>query len=204
MFIVMTVDIVMGPLVTFAVFDIRKPSKELRKDLTIIVMLQVLALGGGLYTVFMARPAVLAFEVDRFRVTTAVAVAVEEFERAPKPFRSLTLTGPLLVSTRLPVDQERLDAVVKGAAGLDLGSRPSYWQPWDAQARASAVKAGKPLPSAPAMKSPTPEMLDAIARTGRPADQLLYIPMLARRTDWSVLIDKTTGDVVGFVPLDGF
>lgn len=200
LFLVMTVDVIMGPLITLAIFDIRKPTRELRRDLSIIVTFQLMALGGGLYTVFMARPAVLALEVDRFRVTTAVDVAVEEFPRAQPEFRSLSMSGPRLVTVALPTREQKYDAVMSGMAGLDLGSRPMFWREWGPEARRQTLKAGKPV--APLMSHATEELRDAIARTGMSVEQLLYLPMLARRSDWSVLVDKTTGDPVGFAPID--
>lgn len=200
LFLIMTVDVIMGPLITLAIFDVRKPLRELRRDLAIIVALQLMALGGGLYTVFMARPAVLALEVDRFRVTTAVDVAVEEFPKAQPDFRSLSITGPRLVTVALPTREQKYDAIMSGMAGLDLGSRPMFWREWGADARRQTIKAGKPV--APLMGQATEELRDAVTRTGKPVEQLLYLPMLARRNDWSVLIDKASGDPVGFAPID--
>ncbi|WP_431049155.1 TfpX/TfpZ family type IV pilin accessory protein [Roseateles sp. L2-2] len=200
LFLVMTVDVIMGPLITFAIFDIRKPLKELRRDLAIIVIFQLIALGGGLFTVFMARPAVLALEVDRFRVTTAVDVAVQEFPQAQPGFQSLSLTGPRLVTVALPTQEQKYDAIMAGMGGLDLGSRPMFWRAWGPEARQQTLKVGKSV--APLMATATDALREAVARTGKPADQLLYLPMLARRNDWSVLVDKTSGDPVGFAPID--
>jgi len=203
LFLLMTVDIVMGPLITLAIFNLKKPRTELRRDIAIIVVLQLCALGYGLYTVFQARPAVLALEVDRFRVTTAYDVVHEELPQAQEGFRSLSLTGPVLVNTARPKEEERLNAILLGLNGVDLGSRPSFWRPWDADARARTLKAGKPVSDwLRAHPEQADALKDAIDRTGRPAEQLLYLPMLARRTDWSVLVDKTTGDPVGFAPID--
>jgi hypothetical protein len=73
-FIIVAVDVVMGPLLTFAVFNRKKPMKELKRDLGIIVLLQVAALGYGLWTVFISRPVLLVHEYDRFRVVHAIEV----------------------------------------------------------------------------------------------------------------------------------
>lgn len=203
LFLLMTVDIVMGPLITLAIFDIRKPRTELRRDLSIIVVLQLCALAFGLHTVYLARPAVLALEVDRFRVTTAADVAEDELPKAPEGLRSVSITGPTLVDTRKPKAEESYDAIVQGMGGADLGTRPLFWRHWDDESRQRTLKAGKPLADWISQHpAQTSALQDAIERTGRPASQLLYLPMLARRTDWSVLVDKSTGDPVGFAPLD--
>ncbi|UXH78184.1 TfpX/TfpZ family type IV pilin accessory protein [Roseateles amylovorans] len=201
--LLVTVDIIMGPLITLAIFNINKPKAELRRDLAIIVVLQLAALIFGLHTVYAVRPAVLALEIDRFRVSTAIDIANSELDLAPDEFKTLSITGPRLVDTRAPKDEERYNAIVLGMNGVDLGSRPSFWKNWDESSRQRTLKFGKPLTD---WLSQHPSDLDklqpAIERTGRPASQLLYLPMLARRTDWSVLVDKTTGDPVGFAPID--
>lgn len=48
--LLVAVDIVIGPLLTFVVFDRRKPRAELRRDLAIVVALQVVALSFGLHS----------------------------------------------------------------------------------------------------------------------------------------------------------
>jgi len=44
----------------------------------------------------------------------------------------------------------------------------------------------------------------AIAETGLPEDRLGYLPLLARRADWVVLVDVSNGRIVGYAPFDGF
>ncbi len=203
LFLLMAVDIVMGPLITLAIFNIKKPRTELRRDLAIIVVLQLAALTYGLHTVYLARPAVLALEVDRFRVVSAVDVAEEELTKAPAGMQDLSLTGPRLIGTRDAKAEEKFDAIMLGAAGHDLGTRPSFWIHWDDFSRQRTLKYGKPLADWLAQHPGDVERVQpAIERTGKPATELLFLPMLSRRTDWSVLVDKSTGDPVGFAPID--
>ncbi|WP_183495094.1 MULTISPECIES: pilus assembly protein [unclassified Roseateles] len=204
LFLVMGVDIVMGPLITLAIFDPRKPMRVLKRDLIVIVALQIAALFYGLHTVYVARPIALALEGSRFRVTTAVQVVSEELPRAQEGFRSLPLNGPWLVATAEPSAQEQGDAIFMAMAGADLGARPLFWRTWGPDARRETLKVGKPLEPLLTSLANRVEVDAAIARTGRPADQLLVIPVIARRLDWSVLIDKTTGDPVGFAPVESF
>ena len=44
----------------------------------------------------------------------------------------------------------------------------------------------------------------AMARTGRPLNQLRTLPLLSRKTAWTVLIDAQSAQPVGFVALDSF
>lgn len=201
--LILSVDIVIGPLLTLAIFNLKKPRTELVRDVAIIAALQMCALSYGVYTVFQARPVILALEVDRFRVTSASAVAVNEFPQAMEAFQSLSLTGPRLVNTAVPKPEDRGEAIMMGLGGLDLGSRPSYWRPWDDEARKLTLKAGKSVVEWVAAHPDKASVVkSAVARTGLAAERLLYLPVLARTSDWSVLVDRQTGDPVGFAPID--
>lgn len=203
--LIVGVDVVLGPLITLVVFDTRKPRGELWRDMSVVVVLQLAGLVFGAHTMFIARPVGLVLEVDRFRAVIAASVVEQELPKAPESLRSLSMTGPKLMGTREVTQAEKMDAVFAAFGGADLGMRPSFWQEWDAQARAQALKVGKPASELLARRHEQADALNAaVAKTGKPIEQLIYIPMLARRTDWSVLLDKTTGDPVGFAPVDGF
>ena len=204
--LLVSVDVVIGPLATLVVFDRRKPWPVLRRDLAIIGALQLAALGYGLHTTFVARPVVLALEGNRFRAVPAAAVEVSELGEAPPELRGLSLSGPLTVRTVQPTDgREKYDAIQLGLAGIDLGMRPRYWRPWDDHGRREALDNAKPLADLLAHQPERRAQAEAaVARSGRSADRLVWLPLIARHTDWVVLLDAGSGEVVGFAPLDGF
>ncbi|MDH0865511.1 TfpX/TfpZ family type IV pilin accessory protein [Mitsuaria sp. GD03876] len=203
--LIVGVDVVLGPLITLVVFDVTKRKAELWRDMVVVVALQLAGLAYGTHTMFVARPVVLALEGERFRVAIAADVVEAELPKAPEGLRSLSLTGPKLVGTRDARGDETFDAVMAAMGGADLGQRPSFWRLWDEPSRAAARKAGKPVAELLA-KHPAQadDLRAAVAKTGKPIEQLIYIPMLAKRNDWSVLLDKTSGDPAGFAPVDGF
>ncbi|HSV45661.1 MAG TPA: TfpX/TfpZ family type IV pilin accessory protein [Ramlibacter sp.] len=200
------VDVVMGPVITFAIFDRRKPWAELRRDLAIVVLLQLAALCFGVYTMYVARPVALALENNRFRVVTANAVALEELPQAVAGLQQLSNRGPLIIRTESPTEAgEMLDSIEKALAGADLGTRPKYWRPWDAQARKDTLAAGKPISDLRVRYTARAAEMDAaIERTGKPAQQLRYLPILSRFEPWIALIDASTGDIVGYAPFDAY
>jgi len=53
---VLIVDLVLGPLLTFIVYNTAKPFKELKRDLLIIVTIQIAALAWGTYVLHSVRP----------------------------------------------------------------------------------------------------------------------------------------------------
>src|SRR5690606_20328191 len=90
--IVAMVDIVLGPLLVFLVYDQRK--KSLRRDLAIIVCFQLAAIAYGIHASVLARPVFMTFVVDRFELVSAAEVDPEELGKAPAKFRTLSLNGP--------------------------------------------------------------------------------------------------------------
>jgi hypothetical protein len=72
--LIILVDVVCGPLLTAVMFNPVKPRKELACDLIIVAIIQLAALGYGVYTLALARPVYIVFEVDRFNVISAIDV----------------------------------------------------------------------------------------------------------------------------------
>jgi hypothetical protein len=201
-FIVVAVDVVMGPLITFAVFNRRKPWSELRRDLSIVVAMQLAALGYGLHAVFVARPVAVVLEVDRLQVVTAADLADQD--DIPSQWRKLPWWGVQILATRSATQQEKLGAIEQALGGRDVGMRPLFWRP-AAEAPAEIDKAAKPIEKLKASHaSRSAELQRAIAATGVPAERLKFLPVHARATDWSALIEAGTGRIVAYVPFDGY
>ena len=206
--IVVAVDVVMGPLMTLAVFNINKSRNELRRDLAVIGLLQVVALAYGLWTVAVARPVHLVFEIDRFRVVHAIEIPAELLTRAPPPLRRLPLSGPTLLAVREFRDnKESFEATMAALQGAVLGARPDFWQAYE-QAKPRVLARARPLAD---LKARFPARMDSIDKSlaatnasGRTADSVGYIPMVGRNSFWTVLIDIQTAEVIAFVPLDSF
>ena len=202
--LVVSVDVVLGPLLTFAVFDrTRKSIRHLRIDLLVIALLQAGALAYGLHTVMAVRPVALVFEVDRFRVVTATDVDEAELPQAAPPYRALPLRGPWLLSTREPsTPAERNDVLFKGLHGTDIGQRPLFWQPYgEAKIR---VKAKARAVSLLFDKYPQrrAELEESLAQAGLDARTARFLPVTARG-DWVALLDPDEG-VAGFAPFDAY
>ena len=203
--LVCSVDIVLGPLLTFVVFDATKKRSVLVRDLVVIGVLQLAALTYGAHTVYIARPVALVFEGGtRFRVVTNVEVQVDELPKALPQFRSLSMTGPVLMSTRSATDSEKYNAVMGALAGADIGTRPSFWVPYEGHEQ-EVIKAGKPLDRLLKQYASSTETIDAMIRhAGLTRETTRYLPLVSRRVTWTVLIDANHGKIIGFLPLEGY
>lgn len=203
-FLVVAVDVVMGPLLTFAVFNQKKGWPHLRRDLAVIVMLQLAALAYGLWTVAVARPVHLVFEYDRFRPIHAIEIDPEQLAKAPAALQQLPWTGPTPLGLRALVGGEKMEATMAALAGVHLGLQPQYWQSYEAS-KAEVLQAGKPIPALRARFPAQAGLIDdALKQSGRSQTQVLWVPMVARKAFWTVLVDAQTAEPVGFIPLDSF
>jgi hypothetical protein len=203
--IVIAVDVILGPLITLVVFNRAKPWTELRRDLIIVVLIQLAALGYGLWTVWVARPVHLVFEYKLFRVVHAIDVSAELLDKTPAGITALPLTGPTLLSLRPFKDSnESMEATLAAVRGASLSARPDLWQPYVAAINEIRREA-KPISDLKARLFTQASAIDAaVAATGRKPDSLAYLPLAGRKTFWTVLIDPTNGDILGFMPLDSF
>ena len=203
--LVVGVDVVLGPLCTFIVFDRTKPRAELFRDLALVGVIQLAGLGYGIWSVHVARPVHLVFEIDRFRVVHAVEVPDALLSKTPEGVTALPLGGPTLLAVRPFVSaQERMDATLAAVQGVALGSRPDLWQPY-AQALPRILAAARPVRQLRERFPAQAAALDqAIAATGQSEQALVYLPLVGRKSFWTVLLDARTAQVVGYVPLDAF
>lgn len=202
--LVVAVDVVMGPLLTLAVFNTKKPRNELRRDLAVIGLLQLAALVYGLWTVAVARPVHLVFELDRYRVVHAIDIEPALLKQAPPALQQLPLTGPTLLSVRGFKDsKESFDATMAALQGLDIGARPDFWQDYG-NAKLQVIGAAKPVAELKARFPARAPEIDGVLKSIPPNTPVGYLPLVSRSTFWTVLVNTNTAEVLGFVPLDPY
>lgn len=201
--LVTAVDVAIGPLLTFAVFDRAKGIQHLVRDLVVIGLVQTAALAYGLHTVYVARPVAMIHEVDRFRMITADAVHTAELHEAQPAYQSLPLTGPWLLGTRRPrPGAERNDALFMGVGGIDISQRPRFWQPYEAS-RTQVLERARPLSELLNYHATRhPDLKQRVAQLNADETSGRFLPVVARGEGVAVL--DAAGNVLGYLPVDGF
>jgi hypothetical protein len=203
--LLVSVDVVLGPALTFVAASPGKSLREFRRDLAVIVALQLAAFGYGIYTIASARPVFESFEIDRFRIVTAADIEPSELAKAPAEMRVLPWTGPRLIAAVKPTDPEaQLRSIDLGLAGFDLSMVPSNWRPYSAE-RQHAWAAARP---AGLLTARHPELAIELTRiavaAGRQASDLRFLPVLSRQDSWVALLAPGDVRIVGYLPVDGF
>ena len=203
--LVVSVDVILGPLVTLIIFNRAKPRTELVRDLTVVALIQLAGLGYGLWSVYVARPVHLVFELDRFRAVHAVDVPEELLLRASGDYAALP------VGRAYPARGASLREPARSRGG-DPGrrTRPSHRGPPRVLAALRGGRSARSVGRASRQSTADPfpakssEIAAAIESTGLPEEQVAYLPLVARRSVWTVLLNARTGRIVGYLPLDSF
>lgn len=193
--LLLTVDVIIGPLLTLLVY---KPGKKtLKFDLAVIVLLQLAALGYGLWTVAQGRPAWLVFNADRFDVVQVVDIDARRLEEAQSEYRSPSWLGPRWVAAVRPDDAERRGEILFETlqGGPDIAQRPEQYRPLDALAEQLRRRA-QPLERLKQFNDPE-EIEKRLAGRSEAAG---WLPLKARVQPMVVLLSKDYR-VLDIVPL---
>jgi hypothetical protein len=196
------VDVAVGPLITLIIYKRGKP--RLQQDLAIIAALQVAALAYGTYVMFDARPVYNVFVKDRFETVAANSINEDSQDKAPAAFRSLPLTGPRIVAANLPKDRKEAATITMSAVmgGADVANLPHLYTSYD-QAAAQVAKASRPLVSLSQKGLESAEAVNTfVAANGNGARSLGYVPVKARNRDFTVVVDRKTGEIVGYLAVN--
>lgn len=203
--LIIVVDVILGPLLTFAVFNLKKPRSELTRDLAIIVIIQLAALGYGVRTMLVARPVVVSYEVDRLKIVTYGEVQHHELSKALPEFQTLSLVGPQSVSIRKPrAGDETLDSVEMALKGIDVSLRPQFWVPFMGAAD-FAVQRARPLQTLlNQYPDKTTYIRQMLGERGITDTDVVFLPVAAKQANWTALLRKSDGSILEYLEVDGF
>lgn len=194
------VDVIIGPMLTLIVASPRKLRRELIRDLTIIGTVQLAALAYGAHSLFVARPAFVVFNTDRFDVV----VANELVEDPELPYRDSRFTtapvlGPVWVAAHPPESAEKrtrmlFSTVTQG--GPDIKDLPALYEPWPPE-RGIDTGRLKPLSELMATSSEGNDAsVNAMRIFGLREDGLAYVPLVGRERTGVVILNRQTLAVV--------
>jgi hypothetical protein len=196
------VDVVLGPLLTLAVFKSGKPG--LKFDLAVIGIMQALALAYGLHVMLVARPVFLVAAKDRFVLVAANDLDPKDVAEASRPeWRHFSWTGPVLVGTKPPTGvKESNELVFSALAGKDIQEFPRYYAPYT-DAWHGLLKYAHPLSRLRQMHPDHAAEIDVwIAQHQVDENNAVWLPVVAHKTDLAYVLDKTTGTPLGTIALD--
>ncbi|NKI18865.1 hypothetical protein HCU74_15760 [Spongiibacter sp. KMU-166] len=127
--LIVTVELVLGPLMTLVIFSPYKPKKELVLDYFLVGALQFSALAYGLYSTFISRPVFEVFVIDRIEFIAATELEDADLALAESPYNVLPVAGYKTVCVERPTDvEERNNLLFTAVAGKDIELYPRYYR----------------------------------------------------------------------------
>ena len=193
-----SVDVILGPLLTFVVFDTDK--KSLKFDLFCIAILQLLALAYGIYVMFQARPVFTVFNKNQFDISAVVDISSEELMRGRRTeFRKLSVTGPKLVSIYTP-DKNNKYEYMFALTESDMAYRyPRLYDDYNLH-RKEVIKAGRPLQELYTDNAENKEVIDEFIKDRkRPETDFLSLPISSELLKMTAIVDAKTGDFIQII-----
>ena len=190
------IDVVLGPLLTFIIA--KKDKKSLKFDLAIIVVLQLTAFIYGIYNIAISRPVYIDFDTISFEVVQANNIPVESLEQASAPYNTLGWGQPKFVAVKPieNIEQKNNRLFVELETGVAPSMQPNLYEPIDKQWSILSEQA-KPLAQLK-QNNKTSEVEDIVANYAE-ADS--WLPLKGYNLDAVVLLNKNEKRIVEVVDL---
>lgn len=198
--LLVSVDLVIGPLLTLIVYKHGKPG--LKFDLSVIATLQVIALVYGSLTLYEEKPEYLVFVVDRLEFVSDEQIDLSTLQFDASQTELFAKLTP--VFAKIPEDpgeyKRYMDSVMDGAP--DLESRPEYWAPWSSGA-ADIRERVKPLQDfKTASRQEEQSVKEAIDDYAEAHPNLGVLPIGGIDRNIGMLLDRDTLEILGVLNAD--
>jgi len=193
----LAIDIVIGPMMTFVVYQRGKAGLKL--DLSIIATLQIAALIYGMSTVFAGRPVFIVFNQDRFDIVRPIEIdtaSAKKADLAGNEIAKISWFRPRWIGAVAPADRKRSEEILISAldGGADWPQLPELYVPLE-QVKQQMLKRARPL-SALRKLDKNNTLLDI------QDNRIKWLPLRGKTKDMSVLIDSDSAEIIKVVDIN--
>jgi hypothetical protein len=192
----LVIDIIIGPMITFIIYKANKSS--LKFDLTVIALLQLAALCYGMNTVFEGRPAFVVFNVDRYTIARAFEIDTASMAKAEKSGNEsakISWLQPKWVAAVASKDGKRRQEILLSSVtgGADWPLLPELYVPL-AQEKTQVLQRAKPLEELRSLHSNDPSALADLDVWKSKA--VKWLPLIGKVTNMVVVVDAESAEVI--------
>jgi hypothetical protein len=123
----LTIDVIIGPLLSLLVY--KEGKKSLKFDLMVIIIIQLSALCYGIYSIEQGRPAWLVYNVDRIELVRKNEIIQGDFKNIQPQFQQSSWLKPQYVATDFSKDtQQRSEEMFAEVFnGISIAQRPERY-----------------------------------------------------------------------------
>lgn len=192
----LTIDVILGPILGFVVYEEKK--KTLKFDLAVIFLVQLFALGYGLFSISQARPVWIAYNVDRFELIRVNDIIVDNIENAYPEYQTASWLKPKFVGVQISesIEEKNQNMFEEILGGISIAQRPERYVELiqikqQMQQRAQNINQLK--------KFNEPSQVEPILAKYPQADA--WLPLKANAVDMVVLVNKEKTKIIKIVDL---
>ena len=199
--IIVSVDLVLGPLLTLAVYNPGKGWNRLRMDLIIIGVIQIGALIAGSWIVYDQRTRMVSFADTRF--VSMTEAQIRESGLTDAVYETLKTQHPPMAYVRLPDDPaERQQLVMGNLSGTPLFKRGDLYEPLTAENRQKIIAEGFNLAEVAAVNPDFRSLVDEfLTDIDRSADEVAALPLYCRYGVVALVLDRASGEILDTVDI---
>jgi hypothetical protein len=200
--VMVCVDVVLGPTLTFIIANQKKSRRELTRDIGIIVVVQLCALTYGSMSLWNGRPLYYAFSETVLQLVQAYDIDAADAEAGRRQNPSLAphwYSLPRWIWAPLPQNPEESRKIVVSAitGGDDVISMPKYFKPWEDGLPSLRKQLKKVDDVAYFAKSEKTNLKKKMRTAGLPDDQLNTMPLTGRGHPLLAVFDLGTQKMIG-------
>lgn len=194
------VDIVLGPALTLVVFKSGKPG--LKRDMSIIAGIQILGFVYGAHTFFVERPAyAVMYDSDFFDVVSASSM--KEIAKSDATLAYSGVGGPVIVYVDAPTEIDDLRNILEDMekGGPSIDRRPEYFRPLEGYIN-KKFEFSRDLDELQKLPGNEAEISKFKSEYGERVSGFAFFPITGKLTSRLLAIDKKTETVVDYVDIN--
>ena len=194
------VDIVLGPALTLIVYNTDKP--ELKRDLLIIVLIQIIGFGYGAQTMYTERP-YFAVIYDSVYFNVLAASQIKNLLEVKDDLAPSFFSGPQYVSAKQPKSKEALKKILEEMkqGAPSIGENPKYFKPLKGRLN-SKWEYSLNLEDL-AYNEANRAIIDGFKQQyGEKVHQFRYFPISGKFTVRIIVIDKDAEEVIDSIDIN--
>lgn len=189
--LLLLVDMILGPLLGWLIY--KEGKKTLKFDLIVIILVQILAYGYGMYCLAQGRPLWIVYSQYYIDVVQNKEIESKDLEKADKDYQQRSFFGPKIVVLK---GEEHYQNNNFGYQRHGWTSYPpNYTDIASAQSRISQYALDLKVLN----QSNAPERVSKVLSQYPEADA--WLPLQAPAQSMVVLVNKSKGDVIEIVDL---
>jgi len=198
--LIISIDLVLGPVLTFVVFAPKK--KSLKFDLAVIAAIQLSALAYGVHALYETHPLFVTYNHKGFNLVQANEVTPSDAKY--EQFKVSKLSSPRLAFAKMPDDPKKQAEIMIGVdlkGDPDIDKRAEYFEPVKNHLD-TILKDSLDTVKLFDEKNLTSSSQKFLEKHGDKKDTYAYLPLKGTSANAIIVLDKLSGKPITTINID--